>query len=426
MDVSYLTFTESPEGTADEHVKEAIKCIRQYNHVNVAKFVGVTEGYSGLDGIVVAMDGIELSDFLSRTHSGAVWAECIRGFEAFAGLEPKWMGAERITVAQNGRVVILPARSGGMDTEFGMYSNCAQMFDPGAKLLVEIYATNCDVLGPIRLHTFIDSLAKLGLGFTELDVMKLAADFRLFPLSKNERYYDRGPHLSGLQSYVGGFGRASYSDCKLFPWESSMGWESFGRSPYVQDKDLDPPHWHSGLEWCKSITPDGAEWSTYILPVPHPVVRSRNLPFIVWLCSKQVNQPFPFDWKDIFTAAQEISQRLEVDLSDISFLLSIECTVLLSRPQEANWDEIPVNLYYHCWNPRSDDPHKARGFYGADKTPDGGAWQERLQIRGWKFWFYMMDDDWGLQYERELKRIMATTPGSYPGAQVERSSSEPI
>ena len=69
-------------------------CLR---HLNVAKFVGVTQGYCGPNGIVVAMgksdplisvvlilqstmtllDGMGIDQFLSRTHSGAVWAECV-------------------------------------------------------------------------------------------------------------------------------------------------------------------------------------------------------------------------------------------------------------------------------------------------------------------------------------------------------------
>ena len=79
-----------------------INCVRStysFNsrHLNVAKFVGVTPGYNGPNGAVVAMgeppsslsvgpilllimmflDGMDIDQFLLRTHSGAVWAECV-------------------------------------------------------------------------------------------------------------------------------------------------------------------------------------------------------------------------------------------------------------------------------------------------------------------------------------------------------------
>lgn len=62
-------------------------------HVNVAQLIGATEGWKGLNGIVVAMgkpdltwlalfsnclDGINVEEFVRRTHSGAVWAKFVR------------------------------------------------------------------------------------------------------------------------------------------------------------------------------------------------------------------------------------------------------------------------------------------------------------------------------------------------------------
>lgn len=79
--VTYITFVTNSEYIADELVKNEMERISRSLHANAAALVGATQGYNGLDGIVVAMNGIDFDNFASRTHSGAVWAKCIRGFE---------------------------------------------------------------------------------------------------------------------------------------------------------------------------------------------------------------------------------------------------------------------------------------------------------------------------------------------------------
>ncbi|KAF8602788.1 hypothetical protein BDV93DRAFT_509057 [Ceratobasidium sp. AG-I] len=302
--VSYLTFDEDSEDTTHA-AKEQIKCIRQLNHVNVAKFVGVTEGYNGMNDVVVATgDGIDFYDFLSRTHSGAVWAECIRGFEAFAELVPtKRVEAERITVAHNGH-------------DYRHKLDHLKV-DSAVELLIRIYRENYKPLGPTCLRSFVDALVKLGPGFTELQLMKIAADCEILPtLNETGLRYGWCP-LHQCPPKVGEFGRASYHNGKL------VGWEPLGRSRHVQVTDLDTRPWCVSMKWPKWLAPDGIEWHTI------------------------------------------------------------------------------------------------------KKTPDDGAWQKQLKIQGWRHGFildiktFKMDEGWNGRYEEELKQLMRTTPGSYPGGQIE-------
>lgn len=83
LSVSYMTFVADSKDVAHELVKREAEYISQSLHINIAPLVGVTKGYNGLNGIVVVTGGIDLKDFASIPHSGAVWAKCIRGFENF-------------------------------------------------------------------------------------------------------------------------------------------------------------------------------------------------------------------------------------------------------------------------------------------------------------------------------------------------------
>ncbi|KAF8594573.1 hypothetical protein BDV93DRAFT_529250 [Ceratobasidium sp. AG-I] len=416
MEVSYLTFDEDSEGTAHKLVEEQVKYICQLKHVNVAKFVGVTEGFSGLDGIVVAMGGIDPSDFLLGSHSGAVWAKCIRGFEALIESGPGPVSAERITIALDGHVVIFPARSGEILAHFSSCWHISGEIDGAVKLLIRIYWNNYWCIDPSYLRLFVNALSKLAPGFTELQIMKIATDCGLFP-SKN--LILNGPPYFGLPRSllraVGDFGLN----------RKYVGWESFGRSRHVLGADVNHD-WYSNIGWCKSVGSDGDEWLVYISRDPL-LQGSSNDPKRGQSYIEQIDQPFRFNWTDLFIEAQEISRRLNVKLDDIHFVWQAEYCISLTCPEYGSWDEIPTTLYYH-WSPQSFDWHERKGFYSAEKTPDCGAWQKRLESQGWRFYFqlhsttYRMCDGWGIRYEEELRRIMAATPGSYPGAQIEEAS----
>ncbi|KAF8602813.1 hypothetical protein BDV93DRAFT_523902 [Ceratobasidium sp. AG-I] len=227
-------------------------------HLNVAKFVGVIQGYSGLDGIVVTMDGIDFYDFLSGTHSGAGWAKC-----AFAGSAPGWTNAERITVDRDGHVVIFPGRSGRMNTNFHEYAyeRARPQASNSVELIIQIYARNC-TSGLAGLRAFIDVLANLEPGFTELQILKIAADCKMFP-DDDSNFYGHGcSPLPLFQPNVGEFGQARYSNGEL------VSWKKLGRLRRIQDTDLGFPSWSSGLDYYKSLVPGGTEWVTPLTEMP--------------------------------------------------------------------------------------------------------------------------------------------------------------
>ncbi|KAF8602815.1 hypothetical protein BDV93DRAFT_523906 [Ceratobasidium sp. AG-I] len=374
--VAYLTFAADLDCITHQLVEDELKPLFQLQHMNVAKFLGVTQGHSGLNGIVVIMDGIDIYDFIPGTHSGAVWSKFIGGFEDFAEWVPEWRCAERISVTPGGHVTIFPGRSGRISTRLDQFKYQAPGPDSAEGLIMWIYGYNYQLVSSIRRRTFIDSLVNLGLGFTALQIMKLAAVCGLFP-----------PDFSG---YDVTFSSSTFPCCDPevggFIWGCShkgerIQYKGFGRSRHVQDKDLHGKSLFRPYDLSYSETPDGAHWLTYTFSNMDRFLFTYGLHGHL-TCQRCLSQPFQFCWEDIFTEGQEISQCLNADLDNIHFISSIRCLVCLGRPQEASWDEIPRTLYYHR-NSRSTKPHEVQGFYSTSKTPDSGAWQGQLENQGW-------------------------------------------
>lgn len=95
--------------------------------------------------------------------------------------------------------------------------------------LIKLYGKNYEPLGPTRLCTFTNSLAELGLGFSELQVTKTAAECGLFPYLKGSFYGSGVSPLPQFQPDLGEFGQANYHNNRL------VGWESLRRSRHVKD-----------------------------------------------------------------------------------------------------------------------------------------------------------------------------------------------
>ncbi|KAF8595816.1 hypothetical protein BDV93DRAFT_528440 [Ceratobasidium sp. AG-I] len=392
-----------------------------FRHVNVAKFVGVTKTYAGLSGFVCAMDGLPFLVFASKAHSGAVWARCIRGFQDVVVSGPKSPYAQHITVAHNGHVTILPGRPGSMyiDLAAAWFSNRRPQSDPAVNVLIRVYAANHPRIGPNQLRTFIDSLNGLRHGFTELDIIKVAAICRLFPPPKIHFFTSTSNRLPPFQPEVGEFGRASYRNGQL------VAWESLGFSRKIQRMNLNGKALFSGsLNWSASLAPSGNYWLTYALSKPFSHHGRGSIFADSWSCEKRLDESHRILWEDIFTEGQEMSQRSNVDLDDISFCYKICCDARFRRPSNAEFRELPASLYYHR-SISSSNQYDTQGFFGVDKTPDSGLWHQRLKERGWELNFvlnirtYNLHDDWGRRYERKLEQGLAAIPGSYPSAWVE-------
>lgn len=86
------------------------------------------------------------------------------------------------------------------------YGTDPYRMDHTAKLLMDIYMHNHNLVGPKHMRTFVDSLNKLGRAFTELQVMQIANFCKLFPLCNTDHFvYMLGPERDLELGQVGMF-----------------------------------------------------------------------------------------------------------------------------------------------------------------------------------------------------------------------------
>ena len=100
--------------------------------------------------------------------------------------------------------------------------------DPAVHLHSEIIKETHFVLARKNLCAFINSLARLELAFTRLDVMNLASSCQLFPFSRFHYFGSGLRSMPSFQPQIGEFGLVSYLSGKL------VGWESLGVSCHVR------------------------------------------------------------------------------------------------------------------------------------------------------------------------------------------------
>ncbi|KAF8595810.1 hypothetical protein BDV93DRAFT_528431 [Ceratobasidium sp. AG-I] len=248
--------------------------------------------------------------------------------------------------------------------------------------------------------------------------MRIASSCRLLPPSRGQHFETiiRTP----FQPEVGAFGRITDRRGKYITWES------LGASRQIRRTDLDNLTQSGALRltWCNTSTSDGKRWLSFTLRIPSPNPIPRSETSFSWAYRQDLRAPARSRWMEILAEAHELAERLEIDIDSITFYFRNITKIRLMRPQPASWDELPTTFYYH--RPLdSFDPSPAVGFISTSKTPDTDVWHKNLKQQGWKVSYKMtigtldMYDDWGLQYERELKRSMETMPGSYLGAHVE-------
>ncbi|KAF8595811.1 hypothetical protein BDV93DRAFT_573730 [Ceratobasidium sp. AG-I] len=425
LSVVYKTFVADSKPVAHYIVEGEMQHISQSLHFNVATLVGATKGYNGLNGIIVTMDGLDFAHFALKTHSGAVWAKCITGIEAFLKSGPTLKRAQRITVACSGHVTVFPSTLTrksfqGMVVEFKVQRGLN--VDPSATLISDIYAWNYAQLGPQHLDSFVNSLTRLKLGFPEFQVMKIASSCKLLPLPRNH-FCVPGNNLPSFQPEAGGFGYITQRRGKLFRWEP------LGFSHRVQRRDLDYSARTGALEleWCNTSMPEGAHWLTFILHKPPLDRSSKNETTYTWCYKRELRALSQSLWADILTEAHELSERLQIDIDSITFYYRTLSIIKLLRPKDANWEELPNTFYYH-WPLSSSGPRQSVGFLSTSRIPSDDGWHKQLKQRGWKPSFRMkimtldMRDDWGRQYEREIVASMEAMPGSYLGTRIEEVS----
>lgn len=97
-------------------------------------------------------------------------------------------------------------------------------------MLLDIYDANTTKIDALHMRRFVKSLAKLGLAFSELQIMELADSFQLFP---RQRLWHFGQHWKPIPSFqpkFGEFGLVTYRRGEL------TDWESLGSSRYLRDR----------------------------------------------------------------------------------------------------------------------------------------------------------------------------------------------
>ncbi|KAF8599131.1 hypothetical protein BDV93DRAFT_526312 [Ceratobasidium sp. AG-I] len=267
-----------------------------------------------------------------------------------------------------------------------------------------------------NLRVFVDSLSELGLAFTELQVMKLAACFTLFPPRRNHDFSQPYGMIRSSPLRFGEIGRFIYHD------DGTEGWELLGFSRAIQNMGVDERTASSAsLNWGQPEVLTEGRWSTYTLYCPLEDT-CEQLSKMTWYELKTSIEDFL--WEDVFRESQEISEQLGIDIDSISLCHWVSFSVSLYKPDSANWNQVPRTLYYHR-SPRPSTRREVEGFVSASNNPDSARWEDSFRQQEWgfhvdvKFDTYDMRDDWARQYERQLRKVMTTTPGSYPGAHIE-------
>ncbi|KAF8600201.1 hypothetical protein BDV93DRAFT_287035 [Ceratobasidium sp. AG-I] len=265
-----------------------------------------------------------------------------------------------------------------------------------------------------NLRRFVNSLAGLGLAFTELQVMKLAASFRMFPSPRLQSTGEGSEPIPSFRPEFGDFGQATYHNGEL------KGWEPLGTSRYLKDTNRTHRSEFSASPGLSEPSAcNGNNWVTHTLCFSS--YRSLDGAYTYRTGRKRSEQ---FSWEDIFNEAQDLSRRLNIEINSISLCCEIHVFAVLKRLEHLNCTDVAQILYYHR-SPFSLDPREVKGFLSTSKVPDNGEWEDQMKQEGRYVRFaiyirtYGIEDDWCQRYERELLKGIATMPGGYPGIHIE-------
>ncbi|KAG8694311.1 hypothetical protein FRC09_009921 [Ceratobasidium sp. 395] len=178
------------QSQADNYRRKAIetelKCLSRCLHPNVASVMGITKGYDGVSGYVLATDGMPLNQFMRHVDSGASLVKCIQGYEhaivAVREVSQRFSVIHSdVTVQPNGHLVASPAlyNSGyyPLGPSYGKTSH------PATLLVLGIHNINNNTRPPHpELANFLDDISVLGRQtFTVLEVARLAAKYKALP-----------------------------------------------------------------------------------------------------------------------------------------------------------------------------------------------------------------------------------------------------
>ncbi|KAF8597402.1 hypothetical protein BDV93DRAFT_610416 [Ceratobasidium sp. AG-I] len=418
--------------------EEELKQLSRMKHKNLAAIVGVTNGWDGLDGFVVAMgkcilhtpyidhvsscirgalDGIPIKRFFSSTVSGGALARCIQGldevidfFEEVRDQTPYEAGLneDSISVTPDGRVTVLPHSD---HLRRGNYYEWATSTVINLALHEYLWGSGDWENAPREPRwRLADALMNLGRSdLTELRLLKILADCRFHPPHSSNIWSENVfPPFTLCAGDIGGFFESTTPGEAV--WEMLQECSNAEATEFVDESrgsdDTD------GWQVLPSTYPQYWSW----------VLDSRRQYNVI----EAPHQPWAKSikrWQEILKRAKAVSEHRKIELDKISYVSSVCMWRSAYRPDSSRGHMSGTHLYFHR-NPLARlSPRDFWGFFST--VPDPGAPCTELEDLGWTFKYYVsyeticIGDDWGLRYQRALEAGISAIPGGYPGAYIE-------
>lgn len=426
LSVTYRSFSaHSDHTTAAERVAEEIRLISRILHPNIAVIAGVTSGYFGLSGFVVAMDGIPIKKLFETSVPGVVLARCIRGLSGaleFLNASQRSIGVdlhgEGITAAPNGHVTVMPSRnpvwSGSSIHRWAADHVTSTALRTYGQAIA--YDDNGDHGLAHRITMFLDSLANLGRSpITELRLLEIAKYCGFDPFESDHFWYNSAAPPFTL--CAGDLVRVVHEN-EEEAWEVLEACSDTGAKVSTHTRQGDKYSGTACIEGrCKwRIFPGtNPRYWTWVTDCPHNSI-----------IGPLQSSTYKNRWDDVMGRAIAISEGQNIELDKI---LAVSSTWFQLYAQRQNSSEFPMPtacLYFHRARLSRSSPRVFWGFISAN--PDPCALSTEIEDLGWSFWYEVqyrtmgIREDWGQQYDRSLQAALAVMPGAYPGAQFDELS----
>ncbi|KAG8709704.1 hypothetical protein FRC08_018145 [Ceratobasidium sp. 394] len=324
-----------------------------------------------------------------------------------------------ITVESNGQATLVPTLEGEIDASESVQLDDLKTFkhlwqsvskgwrgvNPATRHTMFICNQNVyDYCGDTRMHRFLDRISALDwIGFTELEVTRLAAECNMLPAKRIHSW--RGETPPPFTVGLGGIGRVVEREKHQSEWHSLDEGNPLNpdRTPHcMMCGTWDPAHYNY------PTANDG--WNSF------PVCRCKG---------GIIDRPggvSPSSWNEFTNQARRIASQTGINLDEILYCTLLFRTVHLYPPQPEE-TESSEKVYFHS-NPASRS--NLREYWGFLSTsPDPCAPELGSNPLGWRVIYevelfcYCTTDGWDYRYQKLLQSALASIPGSFPGSQIE-------
>ncbi|QRV98458.1 hypothetical protein RhiJN_26477 [Ceratobasidium sp. AG-Ba] len=362
--VVYTRYSAARASDAEKLAKARLDWHRRCLHLNVASILGVTTG-TRLDGVILATGDLTLEEFWRRVDSPRAVAECIKGIltiPSWVLLEPddrygrhRLLYMEMAQVDMNGHITSTLTDN----PEHQQFLYPPNYWRAGAKyewvsLALSICTDATYGGGYGWVSNFLDGMARLTPGPTELNTLRLAATTGALPAYKNiwwlEEYSPPVAILSGDVSFIVFMEGQSQSEWLLEP-----------------------------LRLTPEATSSGSNWTTQALPYS-----PRTMAFIV-IDDKTDYQRLSWKARAQFWE-QTLSGVPTPNLESLSVCTGISYSIHIRSKGEAI-DAIPhpsrrVTALYHHRRPLArSNPRDYWGYLSFSSNPEDR--DSDLERNGW-------------------------------------------